>query len=76
MKDTGMVRCLDNLGRICLPKELRNSRDIKEGDPVEIYVDGDVICLRKYDPDTADLTSLIANASLDQREKILYILGV
>lgn len=46
MKNTGMVRRLDDLGRVVIPKELRNVRDIKEGDPIEIYVDGDVICLK------------------------------
>lgn len=47
MKNTGMVRRLDDLGRVVIPKELRNIRGIKEGDPIEIYVEGDMICLRK-----------------------------
>lgn len=47
MKNTGIVRRLDELGRITLPKELRDVRGIRVGDPVEIYVDGDTICLRK-----------------------------
>lgn len=48
MKNTGIVRRIDHLGRIVIPKELRRMRNISEGDPIEIYVDGDVICLRKY----------------------------
>ncbi len=76
MKNTGIVRNMDELGRITLPKELRSTRGIKVGDPMEIYVDGDVICLKKYDPDTEDLTSLIANATPEQAAQIHKILGV
>lgn len=46
MKNTGIVRRLDDLGRVVIPKELRNIRGIKEGDPIEIYVDNDTICLK------------------------------
>ncbi len=48
MKSTGIVRKLDQLGRIVIPKELRTTFDIKETDPIEIYVDGTDIVLRKY----------------------------
>lgn len=47
MKDTGIVRKIDNLGRIVLPIELRRTLGIEEGTPVEIYTSGDTICLRK-----------------------------
>ena len=50
MKATGIVRKLDQLGRIVIPKELRNTFDLKEDDPIEIYVDGNDIILRKYQP--------------------------
>jgi transcriptional pleiotropic regulator of transition state genes len=50
MKSTGIVRKIDDLGRIVLPKELRNVLDIKERDPMEIYVDGSFIMLQKYEP--------------------------
>jgi transcriptional pleiotropic regulator of transition state genes len=40
MKSTGIVRKLDHLGRIVLPKELRRTLDLPEGTPVEIYTDG------------------------------------
>ncbi|MBC8545729.1 AbrB/MazE/SpoVT family DNA-binding domain-containing protein [Clostridiaceae bacterium NSJ-31] len=50
MKSTGIVRKVDELGRIVLPKELRNTLDIKEKDSLEIYVDGDQIILKKYAP--------------------------
>lgn len=51
MKSIGIVRKIDELGRIVLPKELRNTMKIKEGDPIEIYVDGQSIILKKYEPD-------------------------
>lgn len=51
MKFTGIVRKVDELGRIVLPKELRNTLNIKEKDPLEIYVDeGRRIVLKKYEP--------------------------
>lgn len=50
MKSTGIVRKVDELGRIVLPKELRRTLGIKEKDPVEIYIDGDKIILKKYLP--------------------------
>jgi transcriptional pleiotropic regulator of transition state genes len=50
MKSTGIVRKVDELGRIVLPIELRRTLDIAEKDTVEIYVDGDAVVLRKYDP--------------------------
>jgi len=46
MKTLGLVRNLDNLGRITLPMELRRTLGIKEGDPLEIYVEGKLICLK------------------------------
>lgn len=50
MKSTGIVRKVDELGRIVLPIELRRTLDIAEKDSIEIYVDDDRIILRKYEP--------------------------
>ncbi len=50
MKSTGIVRKVDELGRIVLPKELRRVMDIAEKDPMEIYVDGSTVVLVKYEP--------------------------
>lgn len=51
LKFTGIVRKVDELGRIVLPKELRVTLNIKEKDPLEIYVDDDgKIILKKYEP--------------------------
>lgn len=53
MKSTGMVRKVDELGRVVIPIELRRSLGIKEKDAIEIYVDGDQIVLKKYVPNMA-----------------------
>ena len=50
MKSTGIVRKVDELGRIVLPIELRRTLDIAEKDSLEIYVEDDSIILRKYQP--------------------------
>lgn len=50
LKSTGIVRKIDELGRIVLPVELRRSLGISERDALEIYVDGSSIVLKKYQP--------------------------
>ncbi|MCK6208479.1 AbrB/MazE/SpoVT family DNA-binding domain-containing protein [Bacillus infantis] len=53
MKSTGVVRRTDDLGRIVIPKELRRALDIKERDPVEIFVEDDLIILQKFKDEMA-----------------------
>jgi len=53
MKATGIVRKVDELGRIVLPMELRRTLNIAERDSLEIYTDGTGIVLRKYNPGCA-----------------------
>ena len=50
MKSLGIVRKVDELGRIVLPKEIRTSFDLEPGDGVEIFVEQDKIILQKYAP--------------------------
>ena len=50
MKATGIVRPMDALGRVVIPIELRNQFGINEKDPIEIYVDGSSIILKKFAP--------------------------
>lgn len=63
MKSTGIVRKVDELGRIVLPIELRRTLDIDERDSLEIYVDNGAVVLQKYEPscvfcnDSEDITS-------------------
>ena len=51
MKATGIVRRIDDLGRVVIPKEIRRTLRIREGDPLEIFTDreGEII-LKKYSP--------------------------
>ena len=49
MKATGIIRRIDDLGRVVIPKEIRRTMGVREGDPFEIYIEGkDTICFRKY----------------------------
>ena len=63
MKSTGIVRKVDELGRIVLPIELRRTLDIEEKDSLEIYMDGPSIVLKKFQPacifcgDSREITS-------------------
>ncbi|HBI03147.1 MAG TPA: AbrB family transcriptional regulator [Paenibacillaceae bacterium] len=50
MKSTGIVRKVDELGRVVIPIELRRTLGISEKDSLEIYVDGERIMLKKYEP--------------------------
>lgn len=49
MKATGIIRRIDDLGRIVIPKEIRRVKRIHENDPLEIFVDDEFILFRKYD---------------------------
>lgn len=53
MRSLGIVRKVDHLGRIVIPKELRNSLQLDHGAPMEIFVEDDMIILRKYIVDEA-----------------------
>ncbi|TDX46768.1 AbrB/MazE/SpoVT family DNA-binding domain-containing protein [Orenia marismortui] len=69
MKSTGIVRKIDELGRIVIPIELRRTLGIDVKDPLEIYVDNDRIIFRKYEP----ACTFCGNASdtIDFKNKIV-----
>lgn len=48
-KNTGIIRKMDELGRVVIPIEIRNQLKIVEKDPIEIYVDGETIVLKKFE---------------------------
>ena len=50
MKATGIVRRIDDLGRVVIPKEIRRSLGIREGDPLEVYVDSNGVIFKPYQP--------------------------
>ena len=80
IKSTGIVRRIDELGRVVIPMELRNQFKIVEKDPIEIFVDGSSIILRKYEPNcvfcgsTKDLyehnEKLICNKCIEKISKL------
>ena len=50
MRATGIVRRIDDLGRVVIPKEIRRTMGIREGDPLEIYTEGNMVCFKRYCP--------------------------
>lgn len=60
MKETGVVRRLDELGRVVIPKEIRKRMKITSGDMVDIFVNDNRIILEKYHPLDQDITSINA----------------
>lgn len=71
MKSTGMVRKIDQLGRITIPKELRRVLNLNIGDPMEIFVDGDQIITQKYN---AQKACVVTGEVLDENKE--YAEGV
>lgn len=50
MRSTGIVRKMDELGRVVIPKETRKVLEINEGDPIEFFIEGENIILKSYKP--------------------------
>ena len=76
MKDTGVVRRIDDLGRVVIPKEIRKNLKIREGDSLEIYINGEgLIVLRKHSPlnELSFLAKNYAKSILKQTDKHLII---
>src|SRR6478672_5833317 len=88
MKATGIVRRIDDLGRVVIPKEIRRTLRIREGDPLEIFVDRDgEVILKKYSPisELGDFAKEYAEALYDSlghnvlvcdRDSIIAVAGV
>lgn len=49
MNSTGIVRRIDDLGRVVIPKEVRRTMRLREGDPLELFMEGEYVCFRRYD---------------------------
>lgn len=65
MKSTGIVRKVDELGRVVIPIELRRTLGINEKDALEIYVDDDRIVLKKYKPNmTCHVTGEVSDGNM------------
>src|SRR5690625_2695664 len=76
MKATGIVRRIDDLGRVVIPKEIRRTLRIREGDPLEIFVDRDgEVILKKYSPisELGDFSQEYAEALFDSLNHFVLI---
>lgn len=54
MKATGIIRRIDDLGRVVIPKEIRRTASIREGDPLEIFLQDGAVTFKKYNPTYRD----------------------
>ena len=86
MKTTGVVRRIDDLGRIVIPKEIRRTLRIRDGESLEIYVDKEMVALKKYSPmdDLEDISksfvdaiyqSVKQNVIVTDRDTIIAVAG-
>ncbi|OIJ17545.1 stage V sporulation protein T [Anaerobacillus alkalilacustris] len=76
MKATGIVRRIDDLGRVVIPKEIRRTLRIREGDPLEIFVDRDgEVILKKYSPisELGDFAKEYAEALFESLNHVVLI---
>ena len=71
MKGTGIVRRIDELGRVVIPKEIRRNMKIQDGDPLEIFVENDSIIFKKYFADE----KVIAESCADWVNRHKNIIG-
>lgn len=64
MKATGIIRRIDDLGRVVIPKEIRRTMNIREGEPLEIFLEDGGVVFKKYLPSCRDdLVSAIRNTA-------------
>lgn len=72
MRATGIVRRIDDLGRVVIPREIRKQFGVKEGDPLEFFVNDNEIILRKYDTSIGlkELVRKLDNEFLDVKNDI------
>lgn len=76
MKATGIVRRIDDLGRVVIPKEIRRSMKIQEGDPLEIYLEKDSIVFKKYLADEKTIAANCANWVNKNKNSIISVLSI
>ena len=60
MKATGIVRRVDDLGRVVIPRELRRTMGIREGEPLEIFLEDDAVIFRRYSYNLVDEVKRVA----------------
>ncbi len=75
MKSTGVLRRIDDLGRIVIPKEIRKNLKIRDGESLEIFINGDAIVLKKYSfmSDLYDIAQTCSDSVYDVINKNILI---
>lgn len=71
MKATGVVRRIDDLGRVIIPKDIRRTMQIKEGDPLEIFIGNNMVSFAKYEPSEEEKREKIRVYVAQNRYRIL-----
>lgn len=73
MKATGIIRRIDDLGRVVIPKEIRRNLRIREGDPLELLVDRDCVCFKKYEGHITYFVDIVSPILKDAEVKNISI---
>lgn len=74
MRATGIVRRIDDLGRVVIPKEIRRTVGIREGEPLEIFVGGDSVTFKRFNPNKElkeELSTLVERYDIDAPADII-----
>lgn len=76
MKATGIVRRIDGLGRVVIPKEIRHNMKISEGEPLEIFLENDSIIFKKYSTDGKALAESCADWVNENKNSIDFVMSM
>lgn len=75
MRSTGIIRRIDELGRIVIPRAIRSTCNIQEGDAMEIFVDQDTVTLKPYCPEGLTFNHIKSkwqSMTIDERQQLLH----
>ena len=73
MKATGIVRRIDDLGRVVIPKEIRRRMNIREGEPLEIFIEDKKVIFQKYVPSEENLSEASAEWVKSHAKEIVFV---
>ena len=76
MKATGIVRRIDDLGRVVIPKEIRRSMKLREGDPLEFFVEDESIILEKYEVGEKAIAKSCADWVNENKNSIISVVSM
>lgn len=76
MKATGIVRRMDDLGRVVIPKEIRRTMGLREGDPLELFTEGKNLIMKKYQLETEEIAEQCAKWVNEHRRDIVAVTSI